>query len=401
KITKNHSPIIIMTLGSIFIFFSNIFLKQYLTPKDYGGYSLFITYISLINSFGLLGFEQVFLRISNKKDKGVIETNKLLLILICTLGLVFGLVCSLIFRIFFLKINYFLIFGCTIGISFSMFMFNIFRLNSDFLIAQVLYNGWKLFLGLFVFVLICFNIKIELINVILVLFISLSAVIITSHIGVNKNIRWELGQNTSLSTIIKYSFHFFISLLTLSVIGNADKFYIEKQFGMEILGDYFYLANLFIFPFSLLQGYVGFKELVFFKENFDLKIFNKKSTRINLLGIGLAILLIIINLLFFQFNYISVDLFKYKTLIFLFLITGILKLNYAIQSSAFGAVGEIKTIRKANIQSIFVISCIVFLFYFLIGDKLILIEYIAFVIMLFWLSRILIWNFNIRNQIYK
>ena len=80
----------------------------------------------------------------------------------------------------------------------------------------------------------------------------------------------------SFSSLLKKSFLFFISLLTISLLGFGDRFFIESRFGLEILGNYFFFLNIFLFPFSLFQSYIGFKEIVSFKKNFSINLLNYK-----------------------------------------------------------------------------------------------------------------------------
>ena len=84
-------------------------------------------------------------------------------------------------------------------------------------------------------------------------------------------------------------------------------------------------------------------------------------------------------------------------IVIIFIFTGILKLNYSLFSAILGARGEVITIRKANVQYIVSIFAILILFY----SKLDKLEFIAFIVLLFWLSRIFIWNYNIMKQLKK
>ena len=148
----------------------------------------------------------------------------------------------------------------------------------------------------------------------------------------------------------------------------------------------------------MLQGYIGFKELVFYKDlSTEIKI-GKKIVMLNFLGILFGGFLVICSIISNQFEIIPYINIKNNTMIvIIFIFTGILKLNYSLFSAILGARGEVITIRKANVQSIVSIFAILFLFY----PKLDKLEYIAFIVLLFWLSRIFIWNYNIMKQLKK
>ena len=75
-----------MIAGAGSIFLVNIVLKATLSDFQYGEYSIFITFIQVCISFGFLGLEQVFLRLSEVSNKQeilrLILTRIMILILI-------------------------------------------------------------------------------------------------------------------------------------------------------------------------------------------------------------------------------------------------------------------------------------------------------------------------------
>ena len=148
----------------------------------------------------------------------------------------------------------------------------------------------------------------------------------------------------------------------------------------------------------MLQGYIGFKELVYYKNlSTEIKI-GKKIVMLNFLGILFGGFLVICSIISNQLEilpYISIK--NNIVIVIIFIFTGILKLNYSLFSAILGARGEVITIRKANVQSIVSIFAILILFY----SKLDKLEFIAFIVLLFWLSRIFIWNYNIMKQLKK
>ena len=85
---RKHLSLLVLGITSISFFLTNIILKDYLSLDDYGLYSLFITYISLISSFGLLVFEQVILRNSTILSNKIIISSYLKLPIILSVILV-------------------------------------------------------------------------------------------------------------------------------------------------------------------------------------------------------------------------------------------------------------------------------------------------------------------------
>src|SRR5690606_4633112 len=192
-----------------------------------------------------------------------------------------------------------------------------------------------------------------------------------------------------------FAFQFFISLLTLSIIGQGDKLFIEKNFGLEKLGDYFYLANIFIFPYSMLQSYVGFKELVNFKKSFSKQFFKRKVQNINLMGVLLGFFLIAASWLGSEVGILKVNLREDIWLAVVFLMIGISKLNYAMLSSVFGAIGEVNSIFRANFQFLGISLLFVFALYNWMNSLLL----VSLSILMLWIIRILVWNYNLFKQV--
>ena len=396
---KKHASFTIIVLGAVAVFLVNIVLKMVLSQEQYGEYSLFISYLQLMVTFGLLGFDQVFLRISEAVDKKTIQTSKKLIIIILIVWAIFGLFSSIGFMSFFsgLEINSIYIVICTLSVTASIFLYNIFRLNSSFLISQFLLNNWRFILVTLAIAGIYFY-KIDLESFIKLFSYFLLILLVIQSYFTFMRIHFEYSIVEVPKRIYSFALNFFIALLTFSIISFGDRFFIKVNFGAIELGEYFFLATIFIFPFSLLQGYIGFKELVYYKNlSTEIKI-GKKIVMLNFLGILFGGFLVICSIISNQLEilpYISIK--NNIVIVIIFIFTGILKLNYSLFSAILGARGEVITIRKANVQSIVSIFAILILFY----SKLDKLEFIAFIVLLFWLSRIFIWNYNIMKQLKK
>ena len=391
-----HTSLVIIIIGAFTLFLTNILLKKVLSPTAYGEYSIYITYFQLLSSFGLLGFEQVFLRISEVKTRGVIQTDKALFILLVWIWILFGFAGSFIFKHYFSEITlpylYFLI--GTLAVTFSMFVYNAFRLDSEFISSQVMNNLWKI--ALFLLGMVFLFKGISSVDIFVKIFTYLLCfVLLFQLIFTSKKVKFVFLQKESLKNLNLYAFHFFISLFTLTIIGYADRFIIKGAFGAEALGEYFFLATVFFFPYTLIQSYIGFKELVTFKKQASLAFLNKKLFRITALGVVLGVIILLASVLINKlgiFPYISIK--ENFLLVMIFILTGIVKLNYSLFSALLGAKGEINTIKNANIQSfifILIIGAISYPFFESV-------EVIALAFLLFWVSRTLIWQRNIVKQ---
>src|SRR5690606_25868630 len=80
----------------------NLTLKNFLSEIEYGQYSIFITYISLLSSFGLLGADQVFLR-TVSYEKGILIVSKGFLKIILIIGLLSSLFSTLVIKSIYLS----------------------------------------------------------------------------------------------------------------------------------------------------------------------------------------------------------------------------------------------------------------------------------------------------------
>ena len=75
NIIKDHFSLFVIAISSLCFFLLNIILKESLSSNDYGLFSMFVTYISLLLSFGMFGFEQSLLRTSKIKSKLEIDKS--------------------------------------------------------------------------------------------------------------------------------------------------------------------------------------------------------------------------------------------------------------------------------------------------------------------------------------
>ena len=385
-----------MIAGAGSIFLVNIVLKATLSDFQYGEYSIFITFLQVCVSFGFLGLEQVFLRLSEVRDDKLLTDKKLLKITF-VVGLLFSLLLSVLFSKIFLKIQVAttLLMLLTFSTSLMMFLYNVVRLKKQFVVAQLFNNMWKyIVLVITGILLIGGNVNTKTLIEIFT-YVSIGSATFFS-IYVIKNIPFKFTNSFELSAIYKYSFHFVISMLSITFIGFFDRFYIKALFGSEAFGDYFYLATIFYFPFALLQGYVGFKELVFFKTNASLPILKRKLRNINVLSVIIAIAIYGAAYVLNDLEVIpAIDFTSSGSVILILMALGVLRINYSMLSSVLGATGSIKIIRNANIQSLVFILLI-----FAAGSNyLISVEAVAFCILLVWISRILVWYFNAVKQL--
>jgi len=397
--TKKHLSLAIIIFGAGSFFLSNILLKEVLNEEAYGQYSITITYFSVIFIFGLLGLEQIFLRYSNFIAVNTIETQKFQVSLIIKTILLTSTIGTLFFSFYFkeeFKINFILLYLSSISIVALLYLFNIFRLNTDFVFAQVVANFWRIILLVLAEVL--FFLKISDLNVLLnFIMLGILFSFLLAFFVFFKRIQFVYNENHTPKDIIKTSFQFFISIATFSLLTFGDRFVIQNKFGFEEFGNYFYLTNFFLAPFSILQNYIGFKQLIFFKNNFTIKAFDAFNKKVIFFGVLLAVFLFITPNLLMYLKIITFEFDKYTSITILLLILGIIRLYSSSISSAFEAKTNIDSLKKANLIFI-LLALVIVVFAVLVFNSL---ELIIATVSLIWLLRTLIYKSVLLKQIQK
>ncbi|MBS1533433.1 MAG: hypothetical protein JST78_00015 [Bacteroidetes bacterium] len=365
---SKHLSLFIIVIGAASFFLSNIVLKDVFTEEQYGQYSIVITYFSMIFIYGMLGTEQIFLRYSNQISTNQIETQKFQTGLIIKIIIVTSLISTVFFKLYFgsqFKINTVLLYFSSISMISMLYLFNIFRLNSEFVFAQFISNFWRLFLLLLsvAFLYLKMHNLDTMLNIVMLGII----VIFVCSLGVFFK-KIQLVYNTMFlpNEIIKTAIQFFISITTFSLLTFGDRFVIQNKFGFEEFGNYFYLTNFFLAPFSILQNYIGFKQLIFFKQNFTLDAFNSFNKKVILFGLALAVFLYLVPITLVHFKLLRFDFNNYTMTILLLLILGIVRLYSSSITSAFEAKTNVNSLQKANmlfisISFLIIVSVLVFL----------------------------------------
>ena len=388
-ISKNLS-FFVLAFSSLSFFVLNVALKDNLSAINYGLFSIFITYISLLSSFGMFGFEQTLLRTTLIKNKLEIQKNILYPSLI-------AIFISSFIGVFLMKsnydisISYILFYLLSIIVIVTKLSFNLYRLLSKFFLAQLVLNFWKIALTFVIlyYVFLNNNFSLEFIFSLVLVFFVFSTLSLFGLINKIQFINQE-----SFSSLLKKSFLFFISLLTISLLGFGDRFFIESRFGLEILGNYFFFLNIFLFPFSLFQSYIGFKEIVSFKKNFSINLLNYKIINVLKSSFIFSLMLIFVFYLIDYFGLYNLEISTNLNIIIPLIILGNIKMVYSLLSSAIGALSNDKMLYKINIQSIMSLLLICPLMFYYSNTILLT---IVFVIIL-WLIRCVIWYMELNNR---
>ena len=384
ELLKRHSSLLILAIASFSFFITNILLKEYLNAENYGLYSIFITYISIISSFGMLGFEQVLIRNSEIFNDKIYVSKKLKIPIIISVCLTSFLGSYLFLDNFNISLPIFYLSLITILVITIKLVYNLFRLLSNFVYSQLTLNFWKFCLFFVLIIFILNEHKIEISDITLIIFSSLVLKMFMIIILVKKV---EFKSSLSINRMFRQSSLFLLSLVTITLINYGDRFFIESRFGLEELGNYFFLINLFLYPFSLFQSYVGFKEIVSFKMSYhrDILVFKLKQIFIRSILFGFFLVTTAYFIDFFAiYNF---NFYENFNLILLLISLGIIKMTYSLLSSALGAICNNIMLYKTNVYSIIsvlILSPLIYYYSFTITITML------FLIAL-WLIRCAIW----------
>ena len=389
QLFNKHFSLLILSLASFSFFIINIFLKEQLNSEDYGVYSLLITYISLLSSFGMLGFEQTLLRNSVIKLK--LEIDKALIVPIIFSALLVSLIGSfLMFNNYNLGLDISLIFLLSLMVILVKLIYNLYRLSSRFVTSQIALNFWKIALFFVVLFFFFFDYSLSLRDVFLsiIVFFFLSLFLFFGLI--NKVL---FISKLDFQQVLKQSALFMLTLFTISLISFGDRFFIESRFGLIVLGDYFFYINMFLFPFSLFQTYIGFKEIVSFKKDFQITVLNSKLLYILKNAIYFSLFLFTTLYLVDYWNLYNFNIPSNLNIIIPLIFLGIIKIAYSLLSAAMGAICSDDMLFEVNVKSILSILVVMpLIYYFSFNISITLIFIIAL-----WLIRCFIWY----NQLQK
>jgi len=350
KMLEEHASFLVIVLGGFCFLLSNIILKEIFSPADYGFYSMIVTFISAIYIYGLLGFESVLMRFSYQISRNVVNVSTTQWIYVVVISTLTSFGSFFWFKSCFqdqITISYLLLFFTFFCSIISLFLFSIFRLNSDFLSSQLVANGWRIFLLAFSSVFFVFKSS-NLAYFITIFFFVFVLIIVLLSVRLFSRISFDLTNRMSPKEIFTSFFYFFLSITIVSILLFGDRFIIENKFGIEVFGDYFYLTNLVLSPFTIFQNYVGFKQLVRFKKHFSVNLFLKINRKVFFLSIALSVAIGLFLFVLSFFEFLSFNFSNYISSIVLLFLLGIIRLYSAVTTAAYEARTSIKTLKNTN-----------------------------------------------------
>ncbi len=373
KIIKKGVIFIPLLLGSLGLVGANLFFAKVLSEKEFGLLSLYLTIISFVTSFGLLGIEQPLIRIiiGNRNNEMPIR----LLMKYSALGVVIPLMIAIVSRNIY-QINepwliISLLFLC-VSISLGNLFSTILRSQFRFLISQIVIQFWKLLFFSFGFLLFINHITPRVENIILVLVCAcLIGLLGGFKIKVSKKNESKEKDNQHLKFVFKEGIMFAGIIASISFMNTLDRLLIPKLFGYDIFANYTVSWSVLCYPFILVQTGIGFILMPHFRASYINNTLGNEFKRIkNLLPLFLIGIIIFTIGLFLCSDYIIHFFFENKFAVprsmkFILIILGLVKLYYGFISSLFGAVAKMADLVKANLIGLlclflFIIFAIIF-----------------------------------------
>lgn len=337
-----------MAASSGALYLVNIALAGILTESDYGYYALLISFMSVVASFGLGGFDQALVRTAKILD-GRLCVSRYLVISALISSVLFSVASYAYFGALGIG-NELLALMTTIAIALGLFGYGVGRLKKAFVFAQFAHGGHRLLLGLglaFLW-LIGENINVAMIEWVL----CGGAVIVACYVALFVVRYAELDVRSDLGgAILSFALGYSVSMLLMNAIGFADRFLVERFFGLEVAAVFFFYANIYVFPFALLQGYVGFRELSHYKERFSVGVLHRDLLKSVVLFLVVLVFCIVADFLLAKYFLQGRFELSIAERILLACLGGA-RIIYGSLSAAFGAVASSKAIHRVNLVTL-------------------------------------------------
>lgn len=339
-----HASFFVMLLSSGAIYVSNFFLASALSLNDYGYYALLVTFLSVASSYGLGGFDQAIVRTAREVD-GCLKVNSILFFLSILSSFVFGVLAFLYFDSLadgsglFAAISGFFV-------SIGLFGYAVGRVKKLFVFAQFSHGGYRITFAICVLVAWVAGAELNAKAIDGLFIISSGVVALFVVVFLLYRVSTSL-EGAGAESVLGFAVGYGMSMLLMNIIGYGDRVLIERFFGLESAAAYFFYANIYVFPFSLLQAYVGFKELARYKESFSLGVFHGDMFRALKVFCGVLVLCVLVDFLLTKYFFAGVFDFGVADRVLLIALGG-MRIVYGLLSAALGARALPTAIHQVN-----------------------------------------------------
>ena len=315
-------PILLFSILSII---TTLYLGVKLTPSEFGDFALLKTFILIGTTFSILGIDNYHIRFGNQNQLGIKYVHVCLITTI--MSAVFSALIVTLYNID--RERAFLLWVILVSNSNLLYFSSIFRVKFRLFYSQLFYNSWKIFLFLFLSIIIIDNNYLTILN--LYLFLALP-LICTFGMGAfflaqksHQNI-----ENVSFRAWFKDGWYFWVINIFTLLFAGLDILIIPLLIDKSTLGFYHAVTFIYLTGFSLLGSILAYVLYPYISQN---KLVDWKFiTKLLLIGISILItILLVFSQKIFSIAYAGnyVNLLNFHTVIFL-LVFGVLQTFHVV-----------------------------------------------------------------------
>ena len=256
-----------MTMGFAFILsmISTVMLGNIMTPDEFGDFALLKNFILIGATFSILGIDQSIIRSSINGNS--IVTYRVVVLVTTILGALFSFIMAIFFSLSI--INGIFLWGIIVGASQLLYLASIYRLNRQFIFAQMLQSSWKIILFIVIMVASFINISITISRLYYYLFLVLIATLAIHFIFKNKILcnNNMIEDNLDNYSIIKEGILLWMINISGLLFAGMDRFIIPSISDKGILGAYYALSFIYLTGFTMIGSAVGYVIFPYLSQN--------------------------------------------------------------------------------------------------------------------------------------
>tara|TARA_B100000676_G_scaffold266937_1_gene280925 strand:+ start:4483 stop:5721 length:1239 start_codon:yes stop_codon:yes gene_type:complete len=359
--------LLIAFFSAFLMFLVNIFLGNFLDVETFGKYSVIrnsIIFIPLVINLGISNSITIIHKKVNVFDYNwhfIFNRSFLISFFVC-------LLCCCCFSYFFnfSNIEFSLIFLINLFLGRIILANSIFRLSSNFILAQITRNLWR-----FIFLLLLiltFYLKVFDSNILMILILIFSSILIALFFVLYKENHLSNGKKVlSYENVLKYGFMFFLLGLCETFLSQLDKFLIGYDLGYSIVGNYSIISLIPLTTYNISASSIGLIIMPYIINNKkDFSLLKNVLIIIILIPVliymlltfqGINITKLLFNIEFQSESWIQID---YKSL---FLYSNFLGLLQYLQLIAYFLIGAF--LNEKDIRNITFLNILIIILFFI------------------------------------
>lgn len=384
---------VILPIGAALAsFILSFWLKVILTPAAYGDFATAFFIVNVMLGLGVIGYDQVIIRLSKLNEKGL-EIDRVILlvggvILVLTPGLsfaflkVFGVINEF-------TISYALMSWTAAGIAILAIVFN---LQGRLLESYLFLGTWKILLLLIVAALYSTNVSIG--NFDSLILISLAFTFFWLAIFRRKILNVTKGIIDSKTVYLLY-FSSVVSLISYQAFSSLDRYLIISNFDKVVFGDYFFIFNFILAPTTIFVTYYTVQRLKLYKSNFSYSMMIKDYARVSFFSLFSGSVLMFIIFFANHLGYISYNSLSAFDVALIYLLC-VVRNGYAILAAAYKIFASKNTLIATAI--LFGVFSLFFYMFFQKNVDWISIRHVLVSVIALWSLRVVLYFFIIKND---